>query len=97
MGPGDALDAEASHDCLMPPEFFSAKPTGVIAKLPPSPVRLRNERGGHGDREAADVWGIGTLAFELATGRISGTKWTFFFSLMYYRTSREFSSVARVI
>lgn len=81
MGSSDALDAEATLGCLMPPEVFCATPTGT-AKLQSSPIRSRVERGRSSEREAADVWGIGTLAFELATGRVAGN--FFFFSQLTY-------------
>ena len=70
LSSSDALDAEVSLGCLLPPEVLCAKPTGIV-KLPSSPTRSRIERR-HREREAADVWGIGTLAFELATGRVAG-------------------------
>lgn len=70
--PGARSDA-AVEACryLMPPEFFRATPDHIV---PSSPTKSNVVRGqGSIDREAVNVWGIGTLVFELSTGRVAGT------------------------
>lgn len=56
---------------LLPPEFLRETPDAIV---PSSPTKF-NILPGQGtiDKEAADVWGIGTLAFELSIGRVAGT------------------------
>lgn len=57
---------------LMPPEFLWRTPDSVV---PSSPTKFNIMQGpGTIDREAVDVWGIGTLVFELSIGRVAG-KW----------------------
>lgn len=57
----------------MPPEWFSTicNDPAINEGAPRSPGKAR-AGGGRNCREAADVWGLGTLTFELATARIAG-------------------------
>lgn len=56
--------------CVLPPEIIWATPDAGVST---SPTKFQTgRRQTNFDREAADVWGIGTLVFELATGRVAG-------------------------
>lgn len=59
-----------SNRYLLPPEVLWANPRATEAS---SPIRCKVGWRQHNiDLEAVDVWGIGTLVFELATGRVAG-------------------------
>lgn len=62
--------AEEACRCLLPPELLWATPDVIV---PSSPTKFDIVQG-HGtiNSEAVDVWGIGTLVFELSTGRVAG-------------------------
>lgn len=66
----DTLRKHRYTDCLMPPEVLSAR--FASATVPPSSPTKCGVRYRPSDREAVDVWGMGTLVFELATARIAG-------------------------
>lgn len=56
---------------MLPPEDLWDIPDAVvpIPTLSSNKSRIGDE---HGRREAADVWGMGILVFELATGQVAG-------------------------
>lgn len=63
-------ERETSSRSVLPPEIIWAAPDAGVST---SPTKFRTgRRQTIFDREAADVWGIGTLVFELATGRVAG-------------------------
>lgn len=66
--------AAMSSRCLMPPEIFSAKPDADAARPPSCPAKAvpGGRGGGDSTMPTADVWGMGTFVFELATGRSAG-------------------------
>lgn len=54
----------------MPPECFPAKYTSYVTILA-SPSQSINFRRSE-NQESLDVWGMGTLVYELATGQTAG-------------------------
>lgn len=61
---------------LMPPEWFENNSGAKIVPSPPplsTPSAPRTVQW-HGDRESTEVWGVGTLVFELSTGMPAGNE-----------------------
>lgn len=60
--------ADAPLRLLMPPEWFENNPGAKAISSPPRTIQY------HGDREPTEVWGMGTLVFELSTGIPAGNE-----------------------
>lgn len=63
----------AGESCryLLPPELLWAKPDATAVMSSPTKFNIERRQSSI-DREAVDVWGVGALVFELATGRVAG-------------------------
>lgn len=63
----------AGESCryLLPPEILWAEPDATAVPSSPTKSKIGRKQTSI-DREAADVWGVGAIVFELATGRVAG-------------------------
>ena len=82
----------ASFRDIMPPEWFRENPIASVVSPPSlSPSSPRTIQWHNGvDREPTEVWGMGTLVFELATGMSAGD------ALEHYQSARYDVRVAAV-
>ncbi|CAM9821749.1 unnamed protein product, partial [Scytosiphon promiscuus] len=69
-GTGGRSDTAETYRSLQPPEMLWCKPEPVVKSIPTTSAEGRRQR--RTGTQAANVWGMGTLVFELATGRLAG-------------------------